>query len=109
MICLLIFANILGKQQEKWPVSLYMANSLDRWVQYMDLVGDRAAFLVTQSLMVTISTNLKMAAGTYTLSKQLNVEALLEQGHQVDMALHSTQNLAAFQQVYQFVESFEGT
>ncbi|CAK9233789.1 unnamed protein product [Sphagnum troendelagicum] len=42
-----------------------------------------------------MSNMLKMAA---SLSKQLSVEALLEQGHQMDLALHTKQLIETFEQ-----------
>ncbi|KAH8953713.1 hypothetical protein BDL97_08G041600 [Sphagnum fallax] len=45
-----------------------------------------------------MSNMLKMAASSHTLSKQLSVEALLEQGHQMDLALHTKQLIETFEQ-----------
>ncbi len=88
------------KQHGKWPISAKVANSLDWWIRFTDLVGDLAGLVVTQSLSVTMSTMLKMAAGSHTLSKQLSVEVLLEQGHQMNLALHSKQLVEPFQHVH---------
>jgi hypothetical protein len=74
-----------------------MGNSLDRWICFTDLAGDHAGLVVIQSLSDTMSNMLKMAA---SLSKQLSVEALLEQGHQMDLALHTKQLIETFEQVH---------
>jgi hypothetical protein len=88
------------KQHGKWLISAKVANSLDPWICFTNLIGDHAGLVVIQGLSVTMSNMLKMAASFHTLSKQLNVEALLEQGHQMDLALHSKQLVETFQQVH---------
>jgi UDP-glucose 4-epimerase len=77
-----------------------MGNSLDRWICFTDLIGDHAGLVVIQSLSDTMSNMLKMAASSHMLSKQLSVEALLEQGHQMDLALHTKQLIETFEQVH---------
>ncbi|CAM6025430.1 unnamed protein product [Sphagnum balticum] len=67
------------KQHGKSLISAKVANSLDRWIRFTDLVGDHAGLVVIQSLSDTMSNMLKMAASSHTLLKQLSVEALLEQ------------------------------
>ncbi len=45
-------------------VSEKVAKSLDRWTRFTDLVGDHAGLVVIQSLSVTMSNMLKMAASS---------------------------------------------
>jgi hypothetical protein len=51
---------ISEKQHGKLLISAKVANSLDRWICFTDVVGDHAGLVVIQSLSDTMSNMLKM-------------------------------------------------
>ena len=53
--------------------------SLLRWLRAAELTCDRAALLVAQDSRVVVSALMKLAGGSPTLSKELNIDAFLEQ------------------------------
>jgi len=65
---------------------------------YSELMGDRAALVVAQSVPVVAALVMKLATGCKALAGALNVDALLEAAHNLDF-ITSLREDAADQQV----------
>ena len=77
----LTVANLLANGALSLLPGLAMAveESLLRWLRSAELTCDRAALLVAQDPRVVVSALMKLAGGSPSLSKELNVDAFLEQ------------------------------
>lgn len=87
----LTLANLLVVAAEQVPMwGRWMAEGLQErlmaWVRCAELTCDRAAVLATQDPRVVISVLMKLAGGSPTLARQLNVEAFLAQARAYDAA-----------------------
>ena len=60
-----------------------------RWLRSAELTCDRAALVVAQDHKVVISTLMKLAGGSPTLSSRLNVDAFIDQAKSYDEATSS--------------------
>ena len=60
-----------------------------RWLRSAELTCDRAALVVAQDHKVVISTLMKLAGGSPTLSSRLNVDAFIKQAKSYDEATSS--------------------
>lgn len=61
-----------------------LETQLMRWLRAAELTCDRAALLVAQDPKVVVSVLMKLAGGSPSLAKDLNVEAFLEQARSYD-------------------------
>lgn len=87
----LTLANLLVVAAEQVPMwGRWMAEGLQErlmaWVRCAELTCDRAALLATQDPRVVISVLMKLAGGSPTLARQLNVDAFLAQARAYDAA-----------------------
>ena len=84
----LTLANILVLATGQIPWGGSVAQSLQmqlmEWVRCAEFSCDRAALLATQNPQVVASVLMKLAGGSPTLAKQLNLEAFLEQARAYD-------------------------
>lgn len=64
-------------------------DGLLRWLRAAELTCDRAALLVVQDSRVVISALMKLAGGSPSIAKDLNVDAFLEQARSYDEATRS--------------------
>jgi Zn-dependent protease with chaperone function len=60
-----------------------------RWLRSAELTCDRAALVVAQDHKVVISTLMKLAGGSPSLSQRLNVDAFIKQAKSYDEATSS--------------------
>jgi len=74
---------------------------------YSELMGDRAALVVAQSVPVVAALVMKLATGCKALAGALNVDALLEAAHNLDF-ITSLREDAADQQVCLRARAGEG-
>ena len=63
--------------------------SFYRWLRSAELTCDRAALVVAQDHKVVISTLMKLAGGSPSLSQKLNVDAFIKQAKSYDEATSS--------------------
>lgn len=70
-------------------VSNAVEESLNRWLRAAELSCDRAALLVVQDPKVVVSVLMKLAGGSATMARELNVEAFLRQARSYDEATSS--------------------
>lgn len=56
-----------------------VTEGLLRWLRAAELTCDRAALLVAQDPRIVVSALMKLAGGSPSLSKELNIDAFLEQ------------------------------
>ena len=61
-------------------------HALERWARFAALTGDRGALVVAQNVGTVAGAAIKIAAGSHTLTNELNVGALLEQARAMDAA-----------------------
>ncbi len=70
-------------------ISDAIQQSFLRWLRSAELTCDRAALLVAQDHKVVVSTLMKLAGGSPSLSTKLNVDAFIEQAKSYDEATAS--------------------
>ncbi|KAK9787735.1 hypothetical protein WJX73_002112 [Symbiochloris irregularis] len=63
-----------------------VTEGLLRWLRAAELTCDRAALLVAQDPRIVVSALMKLAGGSPSLSKELNIDAFLEQARSYDEA-----------------------
>ena len=70
-------------------ISSSIQESFLRWLRSAELTCDRAALVVAQDHKIVISTLMKLAGGSPTLSQKLNVDAFIKQAKSYDEATSS--------------------
>jgi len=70
-------------------ISSTIQESFLRWLRSAELTCDRAALVVVQDHKIVISTLMKLAGGSPTLSQRLNVDAFIKQAKSYDEATSS--------------------
>lgn len=84
----LTLANLISLAASQLPLGEMLAQSLQaqimEWVRCAEFTCDRAALLVAQDPRIVASLLMKLSGGSPTLSRQLNVDAFLEQARSYD-------------------------
>eukprot|EP00271_Cylindrocystis_brebissonii_P019160 TRINITY_DN5720_c0_g1_i1.p1 TRINITY_DN5720_c0_g1~~TRINITY_DN5720_c0_g1_i1.p1 ORF type:complete len:414 (+),score=41.51 TRINITY_DN5720_c0_g1_i1:230-1471(+) len=91
----LTFANVIALGAYSVPglgamIARNMEDQILRWLRAAELTCDRAAVLVAQDPKVVVSVLMKLAGGSPSLARDLNVDAFLQQARSYDEAASSS-------------------